>query len=120
MERNEDTRHVAHRRYSAQFKAQVLGQCAQPGARVTDVAASHGLPDTTVHRWLRQASPIKDTGTPAAPAFVSVALTDSSLGGTPPLMSLHSVQLTFEKGGVLARVQCTAGDCAALLREVLR
>jgi hypothetical protein len=35
-------------------------------------------------------------------------------------LSPNSVQLTFEKNGVLAKVQCAVSDCAALLREVLR
>lgn len=116
MKELETLNRISRRQYSADFKAQVLSECAQPGVRVADVAASHGLPDTTVHRWIRQVRPGHDTATPhAAPTFVPVALT----GGPVPLPS-GSVQLTFEKGGVLAKVQCTAADCAVLLCEVLR
>jgi transposase-like protein len=117
MEELETLNRIARRQYSADFKAQVLSECTQPGVRVADVAASHGLTDTTVHRWIRQARPGPDTVTPnPTPAFVSVALT----GSPAPLLSPNSVQLTFEKNGVLAKVQCAVSDCAALLREVLR
>ena len=117
MEELETLNRISRRQYSADFKAQVLSECTQPGVRVADVAAAHGLSDTTVHRWLRQARPVHDTTTPnPTPAFVPVALT----GSPAPLLPSNSVQLTFEKAGVLAKVQCTAADCAALLREVLR
>lgn len=33
----------SRRRHSAQFKAQVLSACAQPGASVASVALSYGL-----------------------------------------------------------------------------
>ena len=43
------------REYSKAFKAQVMGECAQPGASVGGVALSHGLHANMVHRWLREA-----------------------------------------------------------------
>src|ERR1700741_4448914 len=41
------------RRHSAEFKAQVLAACAEPGAPVAAVALSFGLNDNLVHQWRR-------------------------------------------------------------------
>ncbi len=50
-----DERTASPRRYSAQLKAQVLEQCAAPGASVAKVAMSHGVNANVVHRWRRLA-----------------------------------------------------------------
>jgi transposase-like protein len=43
MKELETLNRISRRQYSADFKAQVLSECAQPGVRVAAVAASHGL-----------------------------------------------------------------------------
>ncbi len=42
---------LTRRRYSQTKKAQVLADCAQPGASVTKVALAHGINANVVHRW---------------------------------------------------------------------
>ena len=42
------------RNYSAEMKAQVVGECRQPGASVAGIALSHGVNANIVHRWLRE------------------------------------------------------------------
>ena len=39
------------RRYSAEFKAQVVAQCDAPGTSVAKVAMSHGINANVVHGW---------------------------------------------------------------------
>ena len=41
------------RRHSAQFKAQVLTACAEPGSSVSAIALSFGINANLVHRWRR-------------------------------------------------------------------
>jgi transposase len=41
------------RSYSKSFKAQVIQECAQPGASITNVALSHSLNANLVHKWIR-------------------------------------------------------------------
>ena len=41
------------RRHSRSFKAQVLAECAQPGASIAGVAVRHGLNPNLVHTWRR-------------------------------------------------------------------
>jgi len=54
------------RRHGAELKAQVLSECAQPGASVASVAMSHGINANVVHKWRRLASaaaaPAADAG----------------------------------------------------------
>ena len=48
-----DSRKITRRRHSAEVKAQVLSECAQPGAPVASVALSHGIGANVVHKWRR-------------------------------------------------------------------
>lgn len=73
------------RRHSAEFKAQVLSACAEPGASVAAVALSFQLNDNLVHQWRRGrgASPVppatSTTIAESAPQFIALSL--------PPLPS---------------------------------
>lgn len=41
------------RSYSKSFKAQVIQECAQPGASIANVALNHSLNANLVHKWIR-------------------------------------------------------------------
>ncbi|MEW5698914.1 MULTISPECIES: transposase [Pseudomonas] len=41
------------RSYSKSFKAQVIQECAQPGASIASIALSHNLNANLVHKWIR-------------------------------------------------------------------
>ncbi|MGN9435072.1 IS66-like element accessory protein TnpA [Pseudomonas syringae] len=57
--------------YSKSFKAQIIQECAQPGASIASVALGHSLNANLVHKWIRlQAQKI-----PAPPpAFIPLAM----------------------------------------------
>ena len=60
----------SHRRkHSAEFKAQILVECQQPGASVAAVALAHGLNVNLLRKWL-VGNGIKRAGL-AAPRTVS-------------------------------------------------
>ena len=42
------------RTYSAQFKAQLVAACLQPGASVAALAREHGMNANVLHRWLKE------------------------------------------------------------------
>ena len=42
------------RRWSVQDKLRIVGDLAEPGARVCDVAARHGVCESLVFTWRRQ------------------------------------------------------------------
>lgn len=49
----EPAKRVARRKHDAGLKAQVIAECAAPGASVARVALEHGLNANLVHRWRR-------------------------------------------------------------------
>jgi transposase len=51
-----DHKKLPRRRHSKELKAQVLAECAQPGASVAGVALAHGINANVVHKWRRQAA----------------------------------------------------------------
>ncbi|RMR52799.1 hypothetical protein ALP85_04765 [Pseudomonas syringae pv. syringae] len=59
------------RSYSKPFKAQVIQECAQPGASIASVALSHSLNANLVHKWIR----LQAQKSPALPpAFIPLAM----------------------------------------------
>ena len=40
--------------YSAQFKAELIAACQQPGASIAATAREHGINANVLHRWLRE------------------------------------------------------------------
>jgi len=65
-----DSKKITRRRHSAELKAQVLSECAQPGTSVASVAMSYGINANIVHKWRRLAGAVP---LPVA-SFVPVAL----------------------------------------------
>ena len=73
----EDSQLRPRRRYSADFKQELVLLCRQPGMSVASVARRHGINHNIVHRWIREhaPSPFVVTTEPAAvPGFIPVPL----------------------------------------------
>ena len=59
------------RSYFKSFKAQVIKECAQPGASIASVALGHSLNANLVHSWIR----LQAQKNPALPpAFIPLAM----------------------------------------------
>lgn len=43
-----------HRTYTAQFKAELVAACKQPGASIAALALQHGMNANVLHRWLKE------------------------------------------------------------------
>jgi len=112
------------RRYSEEFKAQVVAACQGIGVSVAAVALEHRLNANLLRRWIDQAEgrlPKRPVGRPpvtppSLPAFVPLAL------GTP---SPHSPEIRIEvrRGDQSITVSwpvSEATQCATWLREWLR
>ena len=54
MEQTKTIQALPRRQHSAEFKAQVVGECEQPGASVAAVALSHGINANLLRRWITQ------------------------------------------------------------------
>ena len=127
--------------HGAEFKAQVLAECEQPGASVAAVALVHGLNVNLVRKWLvgrglkrtgleaprtvpRTAPGVGDPA-PAALQFVPVELAPAASASTPdetvPPVAAH-IHIELIRGGTQLCVRwpsTQATSCAAWLRELV-
>jgi transposase len=108
------------RRHSAEFKRQVLAECAQPGVSVAGVALAHRINANLVQKWRRQARG-GGGGAPRVDAtFVPVAV--SPVAAPTSAVAPAPIQIEVRRGAVSARIQwpvSAAADCATWLREWL-
>ena len=109
----EESKKITRRRHSAELKAQVLSECAQPGASVASVAMSYGINANIVHKWRRLAA--------AAPlpmaSFVPVGLP------APTCAAPADIRMELRRGATSMTITwpaAAAADCAAWMRELLR
>lgn len=124
--------------HGAEFKAQVLAECRQPGASVAAVALAHGLNVNLVRKWLVGRG-LKRTGlvasrqvTAAAPAmqFVPVELAEVGVIAPPvergrmpqrPVAAEPPIHIELRRGGAQLTVRWPSSQaqaCAAWLREL--
>ena len=111
---------ATRRRYSAEFKAQVLAECEVPGVSVAKVAMAHGINDNVVHGWRKLAREGRSVAASArASEFVPV---------TMPAAAIHSadargIEVELRRGAVTMKITwplMAAADFAAWMRELLR
>ena len=114
--------------HSSEFKAQVLGECLQPGASVAAVAIAHGLNPNVVRKWLagqnlKRMGAAVPASAPRVPRlqFVPVELTKSEprLTNIPP--SQPDIHIEFERAGLRLTLRCaaSAGPAYAALLSAL-
>lgn len=106
------------REYSKAFKAQILNECAQPGASVGGAALSHGLHANMVHRWLRETRQAQTftahLSADAPAAFVALPLSESLPSATSPAPVVSTpVQVRLQRGDLVVSLSCTVSDCGA-------
>ena len=110
---------ATRRRYSQEFKAQVMGECDAPGASVAKVAMSHGINTNIVHGWRKLA---REGGAAAAVPpreFVPVALEPAPVQPA----AQRGIEIELRRGAVTMKItwpQSATADFAAWARELLR
>jgi len=110
---------ATRRRYSREFKAQVMGECDVPGASVARVAMSHGINTNVVHGWRKLA---REGGGPTSLTsreFVPVVVEPGCVQPTAE----RDIEVELRRGAVTMKVTwplSAAGDFAAWTRELLR
>lgn len=118
MDTIETKKRTRVRAYSAEFKAQLVAECEQPGASVAKVALAHGLNANMLHTWRRDARGTPaDGGSGAQREFVSLSLP------APTATMTSSIRIELRRGATSVAVSWptdAAGACAAWLRELLR
>lgn len=110
------------RRYSREFKAQIVEACKQPGISVAAIARMHDINDNIVHRWLREAeqseanlwptcsSPARLESIPVAASFVPVQVSNPSQ---------DSIHLELIKNGLTLRIDWPASQAQSCLQTLL-
>lgn len=119
------------RRHSAQFKAQVLAACGEPGASVSAVALSFGLNTNLVRQWLRgrgyklsRPAVASQAVSQVQPRFVALSLpAPSEPAAAAANVAPQAIHVQIKRGALVMDVtwpMAASSDCAAWLRELLR
>jgi transposase len=104
------------RSYAKSFKAQVVEECAEPGASIAGVALRHGLNANLVHKWRGQA---RSTLPAAPPGFIPIPLPAS----VPSSRAPQSIRIEIPHHAERLTVHWPSSDpegCARFVRELLR
>jgi transposase len=110
---------VRRRRYSAQFKAQVVAECEAPGASVAKVALTHGINSNIVHGWRKLVRGASVAPAPEPMQFVPVAIAQAPSGANCG----QDIEVELRRGAVTMKITwpaVAAADFAAFTRELLR
>ena len=106
------------RRYSRELKAQIVAECATPGASVAKVAMAHGINANIVHGWRKLAREV-EVAPVARQQFVPVAVAPAPA----PHTDQRSVEVELRRGAMTIKLTwpvSASGDLAAWMRELLR
>ena len=117
------------RRHSAEFKAQLVAVCRQPGMSMAAVALEHGLNANLLRRWVVEDERGRATGLidprhaahvcsmPANAGFVPMEL------GRPGAVTSQEIVIELRRGATLVKVSWPVGAapaCGSWLRDLLR
>lgn len=108
------------RRFTAEFKANVVDACQQPGASVAGITLEHTLNANLVHKWIREARRSVPVSEP--PAFVPVPMANTATLASTSHREAEHVRLSLPspKGTVTIEWPLfNAQGGRALLRDLL-
>ena len=110
---------LTHRTYTAEFKAQLVAACQQPGASIAALASSHGMNANVLHRWLKEHAHsgrhqlVKPTRSEAlAPISPTPAFLPVNLTATAPEPKGTEIKAELRKGGLSMNITWPI-SCAA-------
>ena len=111
------------RRFSREFKAQIVAQCLKPGASVSRISLDNGLNANMVRRWISEARRAPKTPT-TTPGFVPVNLPSvaSALSNQSVPNKRSTIRIEIPRAGGAVVVEWPAEQahqCAALFRDLL-
>ena len=105
------------RSYSKSFKAQVVQECAQPGASIASVSQRHSLNANLVHKWIRVQT---NKAMEAQPAFIPLPLQLARGNSQAPSSSI-CFEIQHSRGTVKVNWPTeSAAICGYFLRDLLR
>ena len=107
------------RRYSRDFKAQVMAECEVPGASVAKVAMSHGVNTNVVHGWRKLAREAASVAFPRQEEFIPSRLPQPAEQAAPE----RDIEVELRRGALTMKItwpSSATADFAAWTRELLR
>ncbi len=107
------------RRYSATKRAQILAECAEPGASVAQVALAHGINANVVHRWRQLSRNSAHEGLAMTSEFIALPLPGLAAPAAAPV----DLRVELKRGAVSITVTwplSAVAELAAWTRELLR
>ena len=111
------------RKHSAEFRANVLRACSQPGASVATIARLNGLNANVVHRWrVDERNAMMPAMQEPPSGFLAVNLIPETRTAPDPL-SLPDIRVEVTRANTCIVVKWPLQDsaaCAVWLREWLR
>lgn len=110
------------RRFSREFKADIVAQCLEPGASVSRISLDNGLNANMVRRWISESQKMGQKPS-SSPGFVPVSLpaTVSHSRKSSDKPGLIRIEIPRAGGPVVIEWPADqANQCAALLRELLQ
>jgi len=111
------------RRFSREFKAEIVAKCLEPGASVSRISLDNGLNANMVRRWISEArradkTPLKTAG--FVPVNLPAATSAPSHQSVSDKRSTIRIEITRAGGPVVVEWPAEqAHQCAALLRDLL-
>lgn len=120
MDTSKPTKRTRVRAYAPQFKAQVLAECAQPGASVAKVALANGLNANMVHTWRRESRGAVAAAVPGVGVGEFVQL---PLASSPLAAPASPIRIELRQGATSVAIAWpveAADACAAWLRTLLK
>lgn len=110
-----EAKNKTRRHHSAEFKQQILIECARPGASIASVALSHGINANVVHKWRRLAHGLRRDS--HVPTFVPVALP------VPSCTPVADIRIELRRGATCVTLTwpvAAAEHCATWMRDLLK
>lgn len=111
------------RRFSREFKSEIVAKCLEPGASVSRISLDNGLNANMVRRWISEARRAPKTLT-TTPGFMPVNL--PTVASAPSHQSVSdkrsTIRIEIPRAGGAVVVEWPAEQahqCAALLRDLL-
>ena len=124
MEENVDVQRTRRRRHTAEFKAQAVNACIQPGISIAAVALHYRLNANLLRRWvavqeeLDVAAQARQAMTVSPPEFIPLQLPNPA---SAPAM--QDIVIEVRRGAALVTVRwpgSAAAHCASWLQGWLR
>ena len=112
------------RRFSREFKAEIVAQCPESGASVSRISLDNGLNANMVRCWINEAqrAPKASLNTPGfVPVTLPVAPSAAGNQSVSNKRSTIRIEIPLTGGAVVVEWPAEqAQQCAALLRDLLR